>query len=82
MKTIYAGALLNNLAAKWYKQYIKRYLEYKDFTVTDEETLSRIRRDWHKKYPETVAMFEVLENFTRVITAEFGELNAERRVEE
>ena len=81
-KTIYAGALLDDVAAKWYKPYAKRHLEYKDLTATDNETLACIQREWSKKYPETYTIFDVFENFTQAITVEFGELDAERRAEE
>ena len=81
-KTIYAGALLDDVAAKWYKLYAKRHLEYRDLTVANDKALNCARGEWRKKYPETYAMFDIFKNFTRAITAEFGKLDAERRTEE
>ena len=73
LKVIFTGLLFNKVVVKWYKPYVRRY--YKYYVFTDK----KVKKDFKERY--TVNIFNYLDTFIGSITVEFGELNAECKVE-
>lgn len=81
-KTIFAGALLDGVAAKWFEPHAKRHYEYGALKSDKKESLEAKQSQFWARHTVSCAMFTDFENFIRAITTEFGELDAERRAEQ
>lgn len=74
-QTLFAGTLLEGVAARWYEPFLRRYYELQD---ADDEKEKELK----DRYPDVEDMFKDIKKFFTGLKNEFGELDAGLRAEQ
>lgn len=74
-ETLFAGALLEGVAARWFEPFLRRYYDAKDADIDGKIEL-------RKRYPGLMDMFKDITHFYTGLRNEFGELGAALRAEQ